>query len=330
MSFKDKLRYFSHDVDMRNDLKIRGLRRKFGNDGYAVWCYLLEVLTDTEELCVNFKEMADLLSADFDVEREVLTAIVGYCKQVGLLQSEGDVIFSARHRERITDVLDKARELSERRSQAGKRGMQKRWGKGNPDNEVITTDNTVITNDNTVITNDNVEKESKGKETKGEETKEKRVEYPCDGVVRLWNEICTSLPKVMRLSDARREKVKARLKEWGGDKDKMLDNARALFLRIERSDFLTGRSGKWKGASFDWIFDSRNNWIKVMEGNYDNVRGAGSNAPSSTNSLGVGEYIDGNGNRTYGSGKAIIPQDAPPRPSARHSWNASNNQWILQ
>lgn len=318
MSFKDKLRYFSHDVDMRNDLKIRGLRRKFGNDGYAVWCYLLEVLTDTEELCVNFKEMADLLSADFDVEREVLTAIVGYCKQVGLLQSEGDVIFSARHRERIDEVLDNAREKSER----GRKAVMARWNKTSASNTTEIPSDTDVIQPNT--------NKSKGKETKGEETKEKRVEYPCDGVVRLWNEICTSLPKVMRLSDARREKVKARLKEWGGDKDKMLDNARALFLRIERSDFLTGRSGKWKGASFDWIFDSRNNWIKVMEGNYDNVRGAGSNAPSSTNSLGVGEYIDGNGNRTYGSGKAIIPQDAPPRPSARHSWNASNNQWILQ
>lgn len=318
MSFKDKLRYFSHDVDMRNDLKIRGLRRKFGNDGYAVWCYLLEVLTDTEELCVNFKEMADLLSADFDVEREVLTAIVGYCKQVGLLQSEGDVIFSARHRERIDEVLDNAREKSER----GRKAVMARWNKTSSSNTSEIPSDTDVIQPNT--------NKSKGKETKGEETKEKRVEYPCDGVVRLWNEICTSLPKVMRLSDARREKVKARLKEWGGDKDKMLDNARALFLRIERSDFLTGRSGKWKGASFDWIFDSRNNWIKVMEGNYDNVRGAGSNAPSSTNNLGVGEYIDGNGNRTYGSGKAIIPQDAPPRPSARHSWNASNNQWILQ
>lgn len=321
MLAKDKLRYFSHDVDMRNDLKIRGLRRKFGNDGYAVWCYLLEVLTDTADLRINFEDMADLLAADFDVEPETLRMVVGYCKQVGLLQSDGKFIFSARHQERITGTITKARELSEARSAAGKRGMQKRWGKNNPD----------ITTDNKPVTTDNVEDKNREEKTRGEKKREDKREYPCDGVVKLWNEICVSLPKVMRLSDARREKVKARLKEWGdGDQDKMLDNARTLFLRIERSDFLTGRSGKWKGASFDWIFDSRNNWIKVMEGNYDNVRGGGSDAPSSTNNLGIGEYIDRNGNRTYGTGKAIIPQDAPPRPSARHSWNASNNQWILQ
>lgn len=322
MLAKDRIRFFSHDVDMRNDLKIRGLRRQFGNDGYAVWCYLLEVLTDSEELCINFSDMADLLSADFDVEPDTLRAIVGYCQGVGLLQREGDMIFSKRHRERITGVITKARELSEARSAAGKKGMQKRWGKNNPS----------VTNSNKPVTTDNEEEESREDKTRGDKTrKEKNVEYPCAEVVKLWNDLCPSLPKVMKLSDARRNKVKARLKEWGGDDpQKMIASARALFERIQSSDFLTGRGGKTWKATFDWVFDSRSNWIKVMEGNYDNQRGSGSLAASSTKTLGVGEYVDGNGNRTYGSGRTIIPQDAPPRPSERHSWNASNNQWILQ
>lgn len=319
MLSKDKLRYFSHDVDMRNDLKIRGLRRQFGNDGYAVWCYLLEILTDSEDLCVDIDAMGDLLAADFDIERELLFEIIEYCTTVGLLIKDGSMLYSKRHRERIKGVLDKAQQKSER----GRKAVMARWGKTSMENTDETDTDTDVLQPNT-----NKSKEDK---TREEKTRKEKIEYPCDGVVKLWNEICTSLPKVMRLSDARRDKVKARLREWGDtDPKKMLDNARSLFLRIERSDFLTGRSGKWKGASFDWIFDSRNNWIKVMEGNYDNVRGGVSDAPSSTNRLGVGEYIDGNGNRTYGSGKAIIPQDAPPRPSARHSWNASNNQWILQ
>lgn len=319
MLSKDKLRYFSHDVDMRNDLKIRGLRRQFGNDGYAVWCYLLEILTDSEDLCVDIDAMGDLLAADFDIERELLFEIIEYCTTVGLLIKDGSILYSKRHRERIKGVLDKAQQKSER----GRKAVMARWGKTSMENTDETDTDTDVLQPNT-----NKSKEDK---TREEKIRKEKIEYPCDGVVKLWNEICTSLPNVMRLSDARRDKVKARLREWGDtDPKKMLDNARSLFLRIERSDFLTGRSGKWKGASFDWIFDSRNNWIKVMEGNYDNVRGGVSDAPSSTNRLGVGEYIDGNGNRTYGSGKAIIPQDAPPRPSARHSWNASNNQWILQ
>ncbi|MCF0203679.1 MAG: hypothetical protein HUK08_09970 [Bacteroidaceae bacterium] len=176
----------------------------------------------------------------------------------------------------------------------------------------------------------NKRREDKTREDKTRQEKTRVTQYPCDEVMRLWNELCVSLPKVMRLSDNRREKVKARLREWGGDdQSNMVQGARELFVRIEASDFLTGRSGKWKGASFDWIFDSRNNWIKVMEGNYDNERGAASRASISTNTLGVGEFINQQGKRTYGSGKTIIPDDAPARPSERHQWNASNNQWIL-
>lgn len=318
MLAKDRIRFFSHDVDMRNDLKIRGLRRQFGNDGYAVWCYLLEVLTDTEDLCIDIDNMAGLLSADFDIDRERLMGIVGYCLQVGLFVKDGSILYSKRHRERIMGVLDKAQEKSER----GRRAVMARWGKNSANNTDETEGDTDV-----LPTNTNERREDKTGEEKTR--KDQKREYPCAEIVKVWNEVCVSLPKVLRLSDARRDKVKARLREWGGDNpEEMIAKAREFFNRIEASDFLTGRSGKWK-ASFDWLFDSRNNWIKVAEGNYDNKRGGGSRLSGSIR-MGVGERIDENGNRTYGSGRVIIPQDAPPRPSERHSWNASNNQWILQ
>lgn len=318
MLAKDRMRFFSHDVDMRNDLKIRGLRREFGNEGYAVWCYLLEVLTDTEDLCIDIDNMAGLLSADFDIDRERLMGIVGYCLQVGLFVKDGSMLYSKRHRERIMGVLDKAQEKSER----GRRAVMARWGKASANNTDEADGDTDV-----LPTNTNESREDKTGEEKTR--KDQRREYPCAEIVKVWNEVCVSLPKVLRLSDARRDKVKARLREWGGDNpEEMIAKAREYFNRIEASDFLTGRSGKWK-ASFDWLFDSRNNWIKVAEGNYDNKRGSGSRLSGSIR-LGVGERIDENGNRTYGSGRVIIPQDAPPRPSERHSWNASNNQWILQ
>jgi len=318
MLAKDRMRFFSHDVDMRNDLKIRGLRREFGNEGYAVWCYLLEVLTDTEDLCIDIDNMAGLLSADFDIDRERLMGIVGYCLKVGLFVKDGSILYSKRHRERIMGVLDKAQEKSER----GRRAVMARWGKNSANNTDETEGDTDV-----LPTNTNERREDKTGEEKTR--KDQKREYPCAEIVKVWNEVCVSLPKVLRLSDARRDKVKARLREWGGDNpEEMIAKAREFFNRIEASDFLTGRSGKWK-ASFDWLFDSRNNWIKVAEGNYDNKRGGGSRLSGSIR-LGVGERIDENGNRTYGSGRVIIPQDAPPRPSERHSWNASNNQWILQ
>jgi len=123
MLSKEKISYFSHDIDMRNDLKIRGLRKKFGNNGYAVWCYLLEVLTDTPNFSVT-KEDFPLLAADFDVSEEEFKGIIEYCLSIKLLQQDGDEIFSTTHRERLFSTIANIR----KKSQDAKRAINARWG----------------------------------------------------------------------------------------------------------------------------------------------------------------------------------------------------------
>lgn len=46
-----------------------------------------------------------------------------------------------------------------------------------------------------------------------------------------------------------------------------------VFDRVEQSDFLSGRSGKWSGCSLDWVLKPAN-WQKIIEGTYDNRRGS--------------------------------------------------------
>lgn len=99
---------------------------------------------------------------------------------------------------------------------------------------------------------------------------------------------------------------------------------------MQASDFLKGTNNNNWVATFDWLFSNSGNSIKVMEGNYDNKRGAGARQPGSNANLGVGEFFDkATGRRTYGSGKATIPQDAPPRPSERHAWDSETSKWVL-
>jgi hypothetical protein len=45
--------------------------------------------------------------------------------------------------------------------------------------------------------------------------------------------------------------------------------------------------------------------------------------------LGEGEYIDNNGNRTYGDGRVVVPKDAPKRPTKQYGWNAEINKWTI-
>ena len=50
-----------------------------------------------------------------------------------------------------------------------------------------------------------------------------------------------------------------------------LEMLEEVFRKAEASDFLTGKSKeKWR-ASFDWILNETN-FIKILEGNYDNKK----------------------------------------------------------
>lgn len=323
---KNNAQWFTHDFDMRNDVKIKALRRKFGNNGYAVWCYLLESLTDTDFFELDFSDIdIELLAADYDVTPEELKDIAEYCCRIKLLQKTGDgvKIYSEALKRRFEPLND----LRNKRSEAGKKGMEKRWG-SNEDNDDITMDNKVITSDNLIQYN-TIQDNTIQKNT----IQEKKDIYPYRDIVALWNDICKSLPQVKTLNDTRRQKIKTRLNEIAPNMPQIWrDKIKELFQRIQASDFLTGGTTGWK-ASFDWVFENSKNWVKVMEGNYDNENRKPRQTGQRTKSidgtqLGVGERIE-DGRRTYGTGIANIPLDAPARPSERHQWDKKTNNWIL-
>jgi len=95
-------------------------------------------------------------------------------------------------------------------------------------------------------------------------------------VFDFWNlkSIGTKVPKITQLTEKRKSNIKSRLKDFDTDVDKANLESNVLLETIERafkSDFLTkGTDGNKWIMSFDWVFESPNNFIKVYEGNYDN------------------------------------------------------------
>jgi uncharacterized protein YdaU (DUF1376 family) len=79
-----------------------------------------------------------------------------------------------------------------------------------------------------------------------------------------WNNLASEmgLTQVQHLSEARRKKLKLRLKEIGG-----LEGWYVLCDKIRGSPYLTGQVKDWK-CTFDWVFEPKN-LTKIMEGNYD-------------------------------------------------------------
>lgn len=108
--------------------------------------------------------------------------------------------------------------------------------------------------------------------------KSERLSY--DKIMKDFHATCPDLPGIRALNDARKTKIRSLVKEL--DKLKIFPDVEpekklhVIFQAAQNSDFLSGRSGKWNGCSFDWLIN-KTNALKVLEGQYQN-KGGVSNA----------------------------------------------------
>ena len=79
----------------------------------------------------------------------------------------------------------------------------------------------------------------------------------------LWNQFAeeTGLPAVIKLNHTRISSIRQRAREKEFDLDRILK-------KIRGSPFLLGKKGNWR-ADFDFVFCSKSNYLKILEGSYD-------------------------------------------------------------
>lgn len=102
-------------------------------------------------------------------------------------------------------------------------------------------------------------------------------DMPCRNsidVCRIYNTICKRLPRANSLTDSRRQSINQRLKEHGPQK------VRQMLRLAAESDFLAGYNHNSWMANIDWLFRAAN-FIKVLDGCYDNRPDMQDNKPSS-------------------------------------------------
>jgi phage replication O-like protein O len=78
-----------------------------------------------------------------------------------------------------------------------------------------------------------------------------------------WNSK-SSLPSIVRMTDGRKKKLAARMKE-----PDFADNWRLIIDKISASLFCTGGGGKGWKADVDWLLGNSINHVKVLEHKYD-------------------------------------------------------------
>jgi uncharacterized protein YdaU (DUF1376 family) len=91
-----------------------------------------------------------------------------------------------------------------------------------------------------------------------------KVIVPYGEIIALYNECCTDLVGVNKLTDDRKRKIK---KAWlDDDRHQSLDFWRRFFEFANRSRFLSGKQTPWR-ANFDFIIKTQN-ITKIIEGTY--------------------------------------------------------------
>lgn len=122
---RKKIDWYQHFTDMKNHPCVRALRRRFGNNGYAVLNYLMEDITRTDELVLNFTpKMRFLYSVEYDVTQQELEDIVDFCVELDLCNysdDEKNKLRSPYLEEELLKLLLERREKDRLRKQENKR-----------------------------------------------------------------------------------------------------------------------------------------------------------------------------------------------------------------
>ena len=85
-------------------------------------------------------------------------------------------------------------------------------------------------------------------------------------IIDLYHSICVSFPRVLKITDKRKEAIRKCLAKYSKEELK------TVFENAEQSSFLKGKNDRGWSANFDWLI-SDGNIVKVLEGNYEDRNG---------------------------------------------------------
>lgn len=89
------MKWFKHQSDARNSLKLRKVRRKYGADGYAIYWFCLEAIAydvDKDNLTFELKEDAETIAFELSIQEKRVSEIMLYMVSIGLFETSSNMI----------------------------------------------------------------------------------------------------------------------------------------------------------------------------------------------------------------------------------------------
>lgn len=256
---KNGIPYFPLDCQL--DEKIELIEAEFGLTGFAVVVKLLQRIYGGEGYyCEWTDEVALLFSKRVGEGCKVVSEIVAASIKRGIFSQK---LFDQYHILTSHGVQLRYLEAVARRKKVEMKNEYLLVPCDLlPKNVDILSENADIYRKNAYISEQRKEEKRKGKERR----EKKPLPASLDEYRNVFMQACPSF-QPLTPSDGW---TVSRIEEIAG-KGLTPEQMRPVFERVEKSDFLTGRNGKWEGCSIDWILKP-DNWTKIIEGAYDNQK----------------------------------------------------------
>lgn len=218
-------------------------------------------MTDERKSFVIYESWATML-ANIPEEQagQIVKAIC--CKKLGI-EYEIEDPMAAGFFKMIVPQLDKDAEKYAETVEKRKEAIHKRWDKEQKNKDVSEKDTSVIQNDTSELQMNTVSDSVSVSDSDNNKIPTESMNVNYQEIVDSYHELCPDLPKVTKLSDARRKAIRARLRTYS------IEDIKKAFELAGKSDFLLGKNNRNWSATFDWILKDTN-MAKILDGNYNN------------------------------------------------------------
>jgi hypothetical protein len=170
---KHNVAYFSHDVQMRNDIKIKALRRKYGHIGYSIWNITLELLGDAEYFELEWNDLSiELLTPEYNCDSEELIEVIDYCIKLNLLQIKNGYLYSDKFTQRLEETV-----LSRRTGYCSNNAKRNQLKVVNVNNNLVNDDIYRQSKVKESKVNNSIINESKEEQSKADDIKAEEIDF---------------------------------------------------------------------------------------------------------------------------------------------------------
>jgi len=271
------LEYFPLDVDIFDDEKVIPISAEYGNKGELILIRVLCAIYRNGYFIERSDSLYFKIAKQAGVSHALVTDVIsglvrwGFFNKslfdsVGILTSKGiQKRWKEAVRRRVIDTTDLAYWIADE----------------NENDEFLTSETPQSDNRNPakVVNLTSEMQQSKVKESKVDNNplpqmgESESLKTDLKKIVDHYNQVCKRMPRVTTLSDARKKAIKNRVKQYG--ESKVLE----MFDLAAASEFLNGNNGHEWTANLDWLLKP-SNFVKVIDGNYKNIRSNGKHKAS--------------------------------------------------